>query len=77
MEPNILYAISGSDVSIHSSDDDSYCSDDYEDDLGMDIDGDDDVKMVSIIFFFISWDYRDEIIKLSISHVITSFKGSR
>ena len=53
MEPNILYAISGSDVSIHSSDDDSYCSDDYEDDLGIDIDDNDNVEMVSIIFFYI------------------------
>ena len=47
-EPNILDEISGSDVSIPSSEDDSYCSDDYEDEIDID---DDDVKMVRIILF--------------------------
>ena len=63
-EPNILDEISGSDVSIHPSDDYSYCSDDYEDEVDIDVDDDDDddddVEMVRIILLY----YRDEILKI-------------
>ena len=75
-EPNILDEISGSDVSIPSSEDDSYCSDDYEDEIDIDDDDDDDVEMVSIILLYhgIIW---MKLLKSSIFHVTTSFKGSR
>ena len=53
-----LDEISGSDVSIHSSEEDSYVSDDYEDDDDIDVDDDDDdVEMVRIILLY----YRDKI----------------
>ena len=49
-----LDEISGSDVSIHSSEEDSYVSDDYEDDDDIDVDDDDDdVEMVRIILFIL------------------------
>ena len=49
-----LDEISGSDVSIPSSEDDSYVSDDYEDDDDIDVDDDDDdVEMVRIILFIL------------------------
>ena len=54
-----LDEISGSDVSIHSSEEDSYVSDDYEDDDDIDVDDDDDdddVEMVRIILLY----YRDK-----------------
>ena len=75
MEPNILYAISGSDVSIPSSDDDSYCSDDYEDEIDIDDDDDDDVEMVRIILLYHGI-IGMKLLKSSISHLTTSFKGS-
>ena len=62
-EPNILDEISGSDVSIPSSEDDSYCSDDYEDEVDIDVDDDDDdddVEMVRIILLY----YRDKIFEI-------------
>ena len=71
-EPNILDEISGSDVSIPSSDDDSYCSDDYEDEIDID---DDDVQTVSIIFSYHGI-IGVKLLKSSISHVTTSFEGS-
>ena len=58
-----LDEISGSDVSIPSSEDDSYVSDDYEDDDDIDVDDDDDdddVEMVRIILLF----YRDKIFEV-------------
>ena len=57
-----LDEISGSDVSIHSSEEDSYVSDDYEDDDDIDVDDDDDddVEMVRIILLF----YRDKIFEV-------------
>ena len=55
-----LDEISGSDVSIPSSEDDSYVSDDYEDDEDIDVDDDDDVEMVRIILLY----YRDEIFEI-------------
>ena len=72
-EPNILDEISGSDVSIPSSEDDSYCSDDYEDEI--DIDDDDDVEMVRIILLYHGI-IGMKFLKSSISHLTTSFKGS-
>ena len=74
-EPNILDEISGSDVSIPSSDDDSYCSDDYEDEIDIDDDDDDDVEMVSIILLYHGI-IGMKLLKSSISHVTTSFEGS-
>ena len=71
-EPNILDEISGSDVSIPSSEDDSYCSDDYEDEIDID---DDDVQTVSIIFSYHGI-IGVKLLKSSISHVTTSFEGS-
>ena len=67
-----LDEISGSDVSIPSSEDDSYVSDDYEDDEDIDVDDDDDVEMVRIILLY----YGMKFLKSSISHLTTSFKGS-
>ena len=57
-----LDEISGSDVSIPSSEDDSYVSDDYEDDEDIDVDDDDDddVEMVRIILLY----YRDKIFEI-------------
>ena len=57
-----LDEISGSDVSIPSSEDDSYVSDDYEDDDDIDVDDDDDddVEMVRIILLY----YRDKIFEI-------------
>ena len=57
-----LDEISGSDVSIHSSEEDSYVSDDYEDDedIDVDYDDDDDVEMVRIILLY----YRDKIFEI-------------
>ena len=55
-----LDEISGSDVSIHSSEEDSYVSDDYEDDDDIDVDDDDDVEMVRIILLY----YRDKIFEI-------------
>ena len=70
-EPNILDEISGSDVSIPSSDDDSYCSDDYEDE----IDIDDDIEMERKILLYHGI-IGMKLLKSSISHLTTSFKGS-
>ena len=74
-----LDEISGSDVSIHSSEEDSYVSDDYEDDDDIDVDDDDDddddVEMVRIILLYYGI-IGMKFLKSSISHLTTSFKGS-
>ena len=73
-----LDEISGSDVSIPSSEDDSYVSDDYEDDEDIDVDDDDDdddVEMVRIILLYYGI-IGMKFLKSSISHLTTSFKGS-
>ena len=73
-----LDEISGSDVSIPSSEDDSYVSDDYEDDEDIDVDDDDDdddVEMVRIILLYYGI-IGIKFLKSSISHLTTSFKGS-
>ena len=72
-----LDEISGSDVSIHSSEEDSYVSDDYEDDDDIDVDDDDDddVEMVRIILLYYGI-IGIKFLKSSISHLTTSFKGS-
>ena len=72
-----LDEISGSDVSIPSSEDDSYVSDDYEDDDDIDVDDDDDdddVEMVRIILLYYGI-IGMKFLKSSISHLTTSFKG--
>ena len=66
-----LDEISGSDVSIPSSDDDSYCSDDYE----AEIDIDDDIEMERKILLYHGI-IGMKLLKSSISHLTTSFKGS-
>ena len=72
-----LDEISGSDVSIPSSEDDSYVSDDYEDDEDIDVDDDDDdddVEMVRIILLYYGI-IGIKFLKSSISHLTTSSKG--